>query len=270
MTYWQGKRAVVTGGSAGLGRAIAERLLGEGARVAIVARHQDALDETAGQLAARGGDVLPIAADVTDQADTERLAATVSNRWGGVDLFCANAGRSMRGHALTTPIDKYRELWELNFLAAVRGVQTFAESLVTNRGHVVLVSSLAGKISPRYLGAYPTSKFPLAALAQQLRMELEPRGVHTLLVCPGPVAGAHAGIRYADEAPDVPAAARQPAGGARLKVIQPADLAGRILRACERRRAELIVPGKVRLLLALSQLWPRLGDRVLRKNTPSE
>ena len=129
MTYWQGKRAVVTGGSSGLGRTIARCLVDAGARVAIASNESDALDETARELAARGGDVLPIVADVTSETDTDRLAATVHNQWGGVDFFCPCAGRSMRGDALATTVDEYRELWELNFLAVLRGVQALADAL---------------------------------------------------------------------------------------------------------------------------------------------
>ncbi len=269
MTYWQGKRAVVTGGSSGLGRTIARCLVDAGARVAIVSNESDALDETARELAARGGDVLPIVADVTTETDTDRLAATVHDQWGGVDFFCPCAGRSMRGDALATTVDEYRGLWELNFLAVLRGVQALADALTANRGHVVLIGSLAAKVAPRYLGAYPTSKFPLAALAQQLRLEAGPKGLHVLLVCPGPLARPDQGIRYDQQATGLPDAARRPGGGAKVRAVDPDDLARRILKACERRRAELIVPGKARLLFVLSQLSPRLGDWLLRKNTSS-
>lgn len=266
MSYWQGKRAVITGGSSGLGRTIAERMVGAGARVAIVSNEQESLDETARVLADHGGDVLPIAADVTSQADTERLATTIRDQWGGVDFFCPCAGRSMRGDALTTTVDQYRELWELNFLAVLRGVQTFAPSVLASHGHIVLIGSLAAKVAPRYLGAYPTSKFPVAALAQQLRLELGPQGLHVLLVCPGPLARADQGQRYDQQATGLPDAARRPGGGAKVRAIDPNALAGRILRACERRRAELILPGKARLLFAISQLSPRLGDWLLSKS----
>jgi short-subunit dehydrogenase len=149
----------------------------------------------------------------------------------------------------------------------VRTAQAFTPDLLHSRGHVVLVGSLAGKCAPRFLGAYPASKFPLAAFAQQLRLELGPKGVHTLLVSPGPIARDVNGARYTDQAATLPTSAQRPGGGARLKAIDPIELAKKILTACESRRPELVVPAKTKLLFALAQLWPTLADRLLQRNT---
>jgi short-subunit dehydrogenase len=176
----------------------------------------------------------------------------------------------MRGTTLATSVEEYRALWETNFLSAVRCIQQFSAPLMGSRGHVVLVGSLASKIAAGYLGAYPSSKFPLAALAQQMRLEMEHRGLHTLLVCPGPIARDDEyalRARYSSQAPEVPAAAFQPGGGAKMRAINPHWLAGKILRACEQRRAELVVPKRARLLFAISQLSPRVGDWFLRRMT---
>ena len=116
----------------------------------------------------------------------------------------------------------------------------------------------------------PASKFPLAAFAQQLRLELGPRGVHTLLVSPGPIARDETGPRYADQSAGLPESATRPGGGARLKAIDPTELAKKILAACEGRRAELVVPAKTKLLFALAQLWPTFSDWILRKNTEND
>lgn len=273
MNYWQGKRAVILGGSSGLGRALAEVLVDRGARVAIVARGQDALDRAVAELTALDDEIFGIAADVTNAVDVERLAIEIHERWHGVDFVAHTAGRSMRGDAITTPPEEFQQLWELNFLSAVRTAQAFTADLVHSRGHFVMVGSLAGKCAPRYLGAYPASKYPLAAFAQQLRLELGPRGVHTLLVSPGPIAREDTSERYAEQSADLPPSAARPGGGARLKAINPTDLAKKILAACESRRSELVVPAKAKLLFALAQLWPTFGDWILRKKTtvaPSE
>lgn len=272
MTYWHRKRALVTGGSAGLGRAIARALVEHGARVLIVARNSPALDAAAQELRAMGGDVLAIAADVTKQDDVDRLNGVSQSAWGGLDFLCNAAGRSMRGTALDTSIVDYQRMWEVNFLSAVRCAQRFAPSLIESHGHLVLIGSLASKSAPRFIGAYPATKFPLAAFAQQVRLESSERGLHTLLVCPGPIAreeGDAKAARYVHQTAGLPESASRPAGGAKVRAIDPHELAEKILRACEQRKSELIVPARARLLFAISQLSPQLGDWLLRKMTSS-
>jgi uncharacterized protein len=107
----------------------------------------------------------------------------------------------------------------------------------------------------------------MAAYSQQLRMELAPEGLHVLLVCPGPVARKDDRLYPLEGLDGLPPRARRPGGGAKTRTISPQWLAGEILRACEERRPDLIVPYKARLLFALAQLWPRLGDRILLRNT---
>lgn len=270
MSYWRGKRALIVGGSAGLGWALADMLAEHGARVAIVARGQERLDAAAAALKTRGSNVLAITADATKADELHRVKDAVMSAWGGVDLLCHCAGRSMRGTVLSTSTNDFRDLLETNFLSAVECIQQFAEPLTASRGHFVLIGSLASKVAAGYLGGYPASKHPLAALAQQLRIECEPSGLHTLLVCPGPIArevSRDTGARYAAQAPEVPAAAHQPGGGAKMRAIDPHWLAGKVLRACEQRRAELVVPPRARLLFVLTQLSAPLGDWLLKRMT---
>jgi uncharacterized protein len=190
---------------------------------------------------------------------------------GELDMFCHCVGRSMRGTVLGTSPEEFQEMWDTNSLSAVRCSQAFADSLMTNRGHLVFIGSLASKVAAGYLGAYPASKFPLAALAQQLRIETEAKGLHTLLVCPGPIRRDDAeagGARYVEKtASDIPAEAHRPGGGAKVGRIDPYQLAAKILVACEKRRAELVVPWTPRLLFAATQISPRFGDWLLRRMT---
>ncbi len=267
MDYWRDKVVLVTGGSAGLGRAIASAFATRGAKVVIAARDAQKLETVSQQMSTAGCSVTAMAADVTQQQQVESLFARVNDEFGRLDVLVNNAGRSTRGEALATSPDEFRELWELNFLSQVRCTQAAASHLIRSKGHLVNIGSLASKTVSRYLGAYAASKFPVAAFSQQLRYELGPQGVHVLLVCPGPIAREDAGQRYDQQSRDLPDSARQPGGGVKLKGIPVDKLAGQILRACERRRPELVVPAKAKLLLAISQLWPSLGDWIIGKMT---
>jgi short-subunit dehydrogenase len=186
---------------------------------------------------------------------------------GRLDIVVHCAGRSARGAiGSTTDID-FGELLNVNFFSAVRMTRVSLPHLLASRGHLVLTGSLASKSAARFLGAYPASKFPLVPYAQQLRLELGPKGLHTLLVCPGPIRREDAGRRYDEAAKDLPPEARQPGGGVALAGIDADWLARRVLTACQRREAELVVPARARLLFAIAQLWPSLGDWIVNRMT---
>src|SRR5437667_12058093 len=99
------------------------------------------------------------------------MFAQVQQLHSRLDVLVNCAGRSDRGEAAILTADKFRELLELNFLSAVRCTRAALPRLAQTRGHVVHIGSLAAKAASRYLGGYPASKFPLAAYAQQLRLE---------------------------------------------------------------------------------------------------
>ena len=267
MSRWGNKVVLVTGGSAGLGLAIARDFAVAGAHVFVAARDPVRLSEAVQRIGESESihAAVAIPVDVTDDTQVNQMVSQAVALKGRLDVLVNFAGRSMRGRSLDTGPEAFSELIELNFLAVVRCVRMAAGELIRSGGHVVNIGSLASKSAGLFLGAYPASKAPLAVYSQQLRLEIPE--VHTLLVCPGPLARADRGRRYDDQSADLPDAARDPGGGIRLKGIDPDKLARRIRRACERRQAELVVPGRAKLLFAVSQLWPSLGDRIIRGMT---
>jgi len=272
IAYWQEKVCLVTGGSSGLGLALASAWTRYGARVIITGRRRDRLEQAAARLRETGGDVYPVVADGTRPEDVNRLLETVADRYGQLDLLCNCAGRSSRGAILDTQADDFQQLLDVNLLATVRTTRAVAQLLLAGGGHLVNIGSLASKVAPRYMGAYPAAKFAVAAYTQQLRLELGPQGLHVLLVCPGPIARSQredstSATRYAKQAQNLPPKAVQPGGGAKVKNLDPDWLAKKILEACRRRRCELVVPAKTRLLFALAQISPRLGDWLLLRAT---
>jgi short-subunit dehydrogenase len=267
MPYWSNKIALVTGGSKGLGLAIARALVQSGAKVVISARNQVQLAAGAALLSTSDQKCGWLPADVTQEEQVDALVAETIKMHGRLDLLVNCAGKSDRGEAAATTAEQFRDLLELNFISAVRVTRATLPHLIESRGHIINIGSLAAKTASPFLGAYPASKFPLAAYSQQLRMELAPQGLHVLLVCPGPIRRDDAGSRYNFQAADLPASARQPGGGVRLRGIDPDWLARRILVACQRRQPELIVPARAKLLFAIAQLWPALGDWIVTRMT---
>ncbi len=267
MTYWKDKVVLVTGGSSGLGRVIAEAFGAAGARVVIAGLEPDAVRQAADEMRADGRDVLGVHADITRDEDVDNLFRQALDRFGRLDVLVNNAGRSMRGKVLDTTPEQFGDLMELNLLALVRCTRAAVPHLLGRRGHVVNIGSLAAKSASRWVGAYPATKHAVAAYSQQLRLELGSEGLHVLLVCPGPIARKDSRLYPLKGLEDLPDRARHPGAGVKTRAIPSEKLARLILRACQRRRPELVVPGKARLLFAISQLWPRLGDWIVLRNT---
>ncbi|MHC4400687.1 MAG: SDR family NAD(P)-dependent oxidoreductase [Planctomycetota bacterium] len=264
MSFWREKVVLITGGSSGLGRVIAGEFAAAGARVVVAALETEAVEAAAGEIRRHGTEAIGIAVDITRQDQVDALFAQIIDRFGRLDVLVNNAGRSMRGKLMETSPEQFRELMELNLIALVRCTRSAMPHLLKRHGHVVNIGSLASKSAPRWVGAYPATKFAVAAYSQQLRLELGPKGLHVLLVCPGPIAREEPRLYPLEGLEDLPSRARRPGAGAKVSAIPPRRLARAILRACRRRQPELIVPARAKVLFVLSQIWPSLGDRLLR------
>jgi short-subunit dehydrogenase len=267
LSTWKNKVVLVTGGSSGFGWHLARAWGNAGSKPILVARDVTKLSAAAARLRESHVDAETFAADVTSDEQVALLVDHVRSQHGRLDVLINAAGKSSRGRATETTPAQFQDLWELNFLATVRCVQATLPLIRDAHGAIINIGSLASKTAGQFLGAYPASKFPLAAYSQQLRMELQAEGVHVMLVCPGPIRRDDGGQRYTNESRNLPSSAQRPGGGAKLSTVEPAKLAVQVLTACERRQPELIVPGKARWLFAIAQLWPVWGDKILRGKT---
>jgi short-subunit dehydrogenase len=262
---WRNKAILITGGSAGLGRAIALAFARQGASVAILARDETKLAATSQEIKAAGGIALPIVADIIHQDQVEAAVAQTVGQFGKLDVLVNAAGKSARGDLQSLDAQTLRELLDLNVVALANVTRIALPHLLRAQGHVINIGSLASKIAPGFLGAYSLTKHAVAAYSQQLRLEVGPQGVHVLLVCPGPIARDIPRKYDIAAGADIPASSQLPAGGAKVNAIDLQRLAEKILAACAARRAECIVPAKARLLFVLNQISPRLGDWLLAK-----
>jgi NAD(P)-dependent dehydrogenase (short-subunit alcohol dehydrogenase family) len=267
MGYWSGKTVLVTGGSNGLGRVIAETFGAAGAQVAIVGLEAADVEATAEAMRDGGVDALPLVADVTKPEDATRIVEETVAKFGKLDALVNAAGRTHRGRILETPLDEFDSLWKLNVLGTIACSQAAAPQLSKAKGHIVNIGSLAAKSAARWVGAYPTTKHAVAAFSQQLRLETAPDGLHVLLVCPGPVKRDNPRLYPLKRAEGIPESALMPGGGVKVGKIDPRDLAQKILKACEKRRPEIVTPWKARILFSIAQMFPRLGDWIVLKST---
>ncbi len=260
---------MITGASQGFGKILAQQLLGQGCHVVLAARDQQKLNEAATQLDADGTHTSCVPTDVTNDDDVVNLMDEVRQKHGKLDALFNIAGISARGLICDTSIDEFLYSYDLNVLSTVRCVQAARPLLEASQGHIVNMGSLASKSAAKFMGPYATSKFALAGLNHQLRLEMADAGIHVMLVCPGPIAREDAGTRYTQQTAALPQSASQAGAGVKIKAIDPQKLAVAILNGCEKRQTEIVVPGKARLLFAIAQLSGAWGDWVLRRFTSS-
>ncbi len=268
---------VVAGGTAGFGLVLARHLARAGAHVLLVGRSSEGV-RRALEACERAGESIDrihgAAADLGRAGEGNRVAGEALRALGGIDDLVCCVGRSGRGRILDTTDDELRDYLTANLFAATELVRAAADDVAAARGHVVFIGSLAGKLVTPAMGPYAVAKSALAAYADAVRLELEPRGAHVLLVSPGPIrraaddpAADRAHDRYAEDArrAGLPPQAAAPGGSTKLAQLDPDRLAMAVLDACRQRCAELVMPRKAALLAGLIDWLPNAGRRLLAR-----
>jgi len=185
-----GKVAVVTGGASGMGYAMAERFLTDGAKVVIADIEQSALDRAVEQLSTRG-EVIGVRTDVSSEVSVQALADATIERFGAVHIVCNNAGVETGGTFGAIEARSWRWVMDVNFFGVLNGCRVFLPLLEQQpEAHIVNTASVAAfNTGTATMTPYATSKFAVLALSESLEIELSARNatVHVHLLAPGPV-----------------------------------------------------------------------------------
>ncbi|MBZ5577390.1 MAG: SDR family NAD(P)-dependent oxidoreductase [Acidobacteriia bacterium] len=179
-----GKVALITGASEGIGAACAAEFARAGARLSLTARSEAGL--RAASNAAGTADALLTPGDLTSAETRSAVVERTLERFGAVDILINNAGAGLYLPSWSAPLDEVRRLMELNFFALLGMTQLVVPHMRERRsGTIVNVGSIAGKVPLPWLTVYSASKYAVGALTEGLRMELRRDGVRTMIVCPG-------------------------------------------------------------------------------------
>ena len=251
------RNVIVTGAASGIGRALAQRFVAEGDRVALVDRDEAGAARVAAEL---GASAWPLCCDVTDAARCEAVVGEVVARWGGVDVLVNNAGLSQHGPFVETDLSVVRRVMEVNFFGAVSFTKAALPSIVARRGTIVVLSSVAGFAPLVGRTAYAASKHALHGFFDSLRAEIAPAGAGVLLVCPG----------FTDTNIDRNAlgADGRPFSGKKAVVgrpLSPDDVARAIVRAVAERRSQIVLSPVAKASFWISRLAPSLYARIMRR-----
>jgi short-subunit dehydrogenase len=241
---WGGASVIITGGSRGIGLAIAKEAVQRGARVGLVALSREELDAALCEL---DGPALAIAADLAEAGAVERVLHELHTKLGPVDVLVNSAGVGGY-HAFTeTDSETFERLMNVNYFVTLRTIRAVLPGMIQRRrGHIVNIASIAGRISPPFESAYAASKSAVAGLSDALGLEVSPFGIGVSVVNPGAVATdffAARGRLYTRSWP---------------RPIPPQRVALAVMRAVEDNRAEVFVPAWLRLTWVLRTLCPPL------------
>jgi NAD(P)-dependent dehydrogenase (short-subunit alcohol dehydrogenase family) len=249
------KVVFVTGASGGIGRALAIEFSNEGAAVALVARSAEVLHELEAELCAQGKQALALPGDVTDRAVLEQAIHKTVDCFGRLDILVNNAGIGLYAPLATVPTGDFERMMKLNFWSVLWAIQAALPHLEKNgEGRIINISSILGKLDFPWMGAYCASKHAINSLSNALRMELSDRHVEVLTVCPGRVR-----TQFQPNAIKYKPIENPPGSG---MALSPEEVACAVVRAAWKHKREIVLPRKGRLLVALQQFWPRMGDRL--------
>jgi NAD(P)-dependent dehydrogenase (short-subunit alcohol dehydrogenase family) len=182
----EGKVAVITGGTSGIGRALSLGLADAGADVVATARRQQQVDETAVEIEARGRKALRLASDVTDRASLETLLAATLDRFGKIDILINCAGRIKRAPTLSFPEEEWTAILDTNLTGTLRACQVFGKPMLdAGYGRIVNIASLNSFVALNEVAAYAASKAAVASLTRSLAVEWSKKGVTVNAIAPG-------------------------------------------------------------------------------------
>ncbi len=179
---------MVTGGASGIGNTLARRFASEGARVVIGDIEAGALERAVSELEATGAEVEGVVTDVTDPAQMQALADAAVARFGGVHVFCNNAGVGGGGVSWEMPLSTWEWVIGVDLWGVIHGLRSFVPLLMQqSEGHIVNTASVAGLVAAPFMGPYNASKHAVVAISETLHHELAMMAPHVKVsvLCPG-------------------------------------------------------------------------------------
>lgn len=183
------KVAIVTGASSGIGEATAIALAAAGAKVALAARRSERLETLTQRIQQNGGEALPITADVANEAQVQDMVSATKDKWGRVDILVNNAGVMLLGPVYLANTQDWRRMFDVNVLGLMYATHAILPLMkAQGEGHIVNISSVAGRVANAGTGVYNATKWAVGAFSESLRKEVHKDKIRVTIIEPGLVA----------------------------------------------------------------------------------
>ncbi len=252
------KVVVITGGSSGIGLALADQFGKEGSKILITGRNKEDLDNAVDKLSKRGIAVFGFQADVSKEEDNRKMAMEAIYRFGKIDVLINNAGISMRALFSEVELDVVKKVMDINFYGVLYATKYCLPEIERNKGSIVGISSIAGFRGLPGRTGYSASKFALNGFLEVLRTELLKKDVHVLTACPGFTAS---NIRKRSLTKDGTTQGKSPREEAKMMTSEECAL--HIYNATVNRKSQLILTTQGKLIVFLNKWLPRLADKIV-------
>lgn len=257
-TFFTDKVVAITGGSDGIGKALIESLIPAGAKVSTCARNQDKLYDL--QVKFPGTYLHTLVADVSKENDCKRFIETTVQHFGPIDILINNAGISMRSLIRDTDVEVIRKIMEVNFFGTVYCTKFALEHIISKKGTIVGISSIAGYRGLPGRSGYSASKFAVNGWLEAIRTELMEYGVNVLWISPG---FTRSNIRNAALNAHGQTQGETPLNETEL--MSPEACAKHILHAIENRKRTLVLTFRGKQTIFMNKFFPSLTDKLTRR-----
>jgi short-subunit dehydrogenase len=252
------KVVIITGGSSGIGKALAVEFGSKGSKLLITGRNKTELDKTVWELSGKGITITGFQGDVSKEDDNKRMAAEAIAKYGKIDILINNAGISMRALFEEVEMDVIKKVMDINFYGSLYATKYCLPEIKRNKGSVVGMSSIAGFRGLPGRAGYSASKFALNGFLEVLRTELLKTGVHVLTACPGFTSS---NIRKKSLTKDGSAQGESPRNEDTMMSAE--ECASHIYKATVKRKRTLILTTQGKLAVFFNKWLPAFADKMV-------
>jgi dehydrogenase/reductase SDR family protein 7B len=253
-----GKVVIITGGSSGIGKALAEVFGSRGSKILITGRNKEELFKAVDELSKKAIVVTGFQADVSKEEDNKLMAQEAITKYGTIDILINNAGISMRALFDEVDLDVVKKVMDINFYGVLYATKYCLPEIKKNNGSVIGISSIAGYRGLPGRTGYSASKFALNGFLEVLRTELLKTGVHVLTACPGFTAS---NIRVKSLTKDGTSQGTSPRDEGKMMTAEECAL--HIYNATVKRKNSLILTTQGKLAVLMNKWLPRLADKLV-------
>ena len=259
------KVVIITGASSGIGRALAISFFKKGANLSLVARSEQKLADLTDSISSLGGNAIYVVADVSKEVDCKKMIDTTLQKFGYIDILINNAGISMRSLFNDLSLSDFKKIMNVNFYGTVYSTKYALEHILSRKGSIIGISSIAGHKGLPARSAYSASKFAMAGFLESIRIENLKKDLHVLIASPGFTAS-----KIRENAINSHGQTQQSSPRDENKMMTAEEVAEKIVTATIKRKNKLVLTFQGKLLVFLNKMIPSVVDKLVFKSLSKE